>query len=104
MRPDLNLDYSLLIPELLLGGLALVILFIDLMTKVKKESLPYITVAGLIVALVSSLFWLDKSDNFAGLIRIDDYTAFFRVFFIGTTIFVVLASAKYVERKLRAPG
>ena len=38
MRPDLNLDYSLLIPELLLGGLALVILFIDLMTKVKKES------------------------------------------------------------------
>ena len=51
MRPDLNLDYSLLIPELLLGGLALAILFIDLMTKVKKESLPYITVAGLIVAL-----------------------------------------------------
>ena len=104
MRPDLNLDYSLLIPELILGGLAIVILFVDLMTKVKKETLPYITVAGLIVALVSSLFWLDKNDNFGGLIRIDDYTAFFRVFFIGTTIFVVLASAKYVEQKLRHPG
>ena len=94
MRPDLNLDYSLLIPELILGGLALVILAVDMMTKVEKKMLPYITVAGLIVALVSSLFWIDKDDNFGGLIRIDDYTAFFRVFFIGTTIFVVLASAK----------
>src|SRR5215213_8245625 len=98
MRPDLNLDYSLLIPELILGGLALVILFIDMMTKVKKQSLPYITVAGLIAALVSSLFWIDKNDDFGGLIRIDDYTAFFRVFCIGTTIFIVLASARYVER------
>jgi NADH-quinone oxidoreductase subunit N len=104
MRPDLNLDYSLLIPELLLFGLALGILFIDLMTKVKKEALPYITVAGLIIALVASLFWLDTNDDFAGLIRIDDYTTFFRVFFIGTSIAIVLMSAKYVELKLRHPG
>src|SRR5262245_63571409 len=104
MRPDLNLDYSLLIPELLLGGLAIVILFVDMMTKVDKKALPLITVAGLVVALVSSLFWLDKNDNFGGLIRIDDYTAFFRVFFIGTTIFIVFASMKYVEDRLRHPG
>ena len=104
MRPDLNLDYALLIPELLLGGLALLIIALDMFGKVKKEQLPYITVAGLIVAMIASLLFLDTNDNFAGLIRIDDYTAFFRVFFIGTTIFVVLASAKYVDRKLKHPG
>jgi NADH-quinone oxidoreductase subunit N len=104
MRPDLNLDYALLIPELLLAVLALVIVAIDMFTKLKKESLPYVTIAGLIVALVASLFFLDTDDNFAGLIRIDDYTAFFRVFFIGTSIAVALMSAKYVEQKLRHPG
>ena len=54
MRETLNLDYSLLIPEYILGGLALLIIVVDLfMPKVRKESLPYITAAGLVVAFAS---------------------------------------------------
>ena len=54
------------------------------MPKVRKESLPYITAAGLDRRVPCRRFgWLDKNDDFAGLIRIDDYTAFFRCFFIG---------------------
>src|SRR5581483_5409907 len=48
--------------------------------------------------------WLDKNDQFAGVIYVDDYTAFFRCFFIATTFAVVLISAQYVKDNLRHPG
>ncbi len=105
MREGLNLDYSLLIPEYLLGGLALLIIFVDLMMpKVRKEMLPLITAAGLIVAFCVSLAYLNTTNNFAGLFFIDDYTTFFRCFFIATTFAIVLASWQYVQQHLSNPG
>ena len=42
MREALNLDYSLLIPEYLLGLLAILIIAVDmLLPNVKKQMLPY---------------------------------------------------------------
>src|SRR5687767_9046812 len=105
MRDGLNFDYALLVPEYLLGLLALVIIGIDMfMPKVRKETLPYITAAGLAVTFFVSLGWVDETDNFAGLIFIDDYTTFFRCFFIAITFAVVLASAQFVQQSLRHPG
>jgi NADH-quinone oxidoreductase subunit N len=105
MREGLNLDYSLLIPEYLLGGLAVVIIFADLMLpKLRKEMLPVITAIGLIVAFCVSLAYVDTTDNFAGLFFIDDYTTFFRCFFIATTFAIVIASWQYVEQHLSNPG
>jgi NADH-quinone oxidoreductase subunit N len=105
MRPDLNLDYSLLIPEYLLGGLAVLILAVDmLMPNVRKSMLPVIAAAGLAITFVISLLYLDTDDNFAGLIAIDDYTTFFRCFFIAVTLATVIASAQFVQERLRNPG
>ncbi len=105
MRDGLNLDYSLMIPEYLLGGLALLIIFVDLMLpKVRKEMLPVITAAGLIVAFCVSLAYINTTNNFAGLFFIDDYTTFFRCFFIATTFAIVLASWQYVQQHLSNPG
>ncbi len=105
MRPDLNLDYALLIPEYLLGGLALLIVAIDLfMPRERKALLPYVTGGGLIIAFLVSFAYLDTDDNFAGLIFIDDFTTFFRAFFIAITFSVVVVSARYVDSKLRNPG
>ena len=105
MRPDLNLDYALLIPEYLLGGLALLIVAIDLfMPRERKSLLPYVTGGGLIIAFLVSFAYLDTDDNFAGLILVDDFTTFFRAFFIAITFSVVLVSARYVDSKLRNPG
>ena len=74
MSAALNLDYSLLIPEYILGLLAFVIIGIDIMLpKVRKQTLAYIAAGGLLLALVASLGWIDSEDNFAGLIYIDDY-------------------------------
>ena len=99
MREGLNLDYSLLIPEYLLGGLAILIVVVDLLfPKVQKQVLPVITGAGLVaIFIVSIVGYVDSTDNFAGLILIDDYTTFFRCFFIATTFAVVIASAQFVH-------
>ena len=106
MREALNLDYSLLIPEYLLGGLAVLIIVVDLMLpKVQKQALPLIAALGLAgIFIVSLAGYVDTTDNFAGLILIDDYTTFFRCFFVATTFAVVIASAQFVQEKLRNPG
>ena len=105
MPNELNLDYSLLTPEFCLGGLAALILGLDLFApRFRKEWLPYVTAAGLLAILGLSLGWIDKQSDFAGLLSIDNYTTFFRVLFIATTAAVVLASAHFVPRRLRNPG
>lgn len=102
---DLNLNYSLLIPEILLGLLALAVVTADLFfPRMRKEFLPVITAVGLAVVFAVSLAWIDTEEEFAGLIRVDNYTTFFRCFFIGTALLVTVLSAQYVRDKLRNPG
>ncbi len=105
MQNELNLDYSLLTPEFCLAGLAALILALDLFVpQVRKEWFPYITAAGLVGILGLSFGWLGKESDFAGIIFIDNYTMFFRVFFIATTAVVVLMSAQFVRDRLDNPG
>jgi NADH-quinone oxidoreductase subunit N len=105
MRESLNLDYSLLIPEYVLGITALALLAIDLFRpRANQYLLPGVAALGLAVAFVVSLLYLDTTDDFAGLIFIDDYTTFFRCFFILTTFAVVIASLYFVPLRLRHHG
>ena len=105
MPNELNLDYSLLTPEFCLGGLAALIFALDLFVpRFRKDWLPYVTAAGLVATLGISLGWVNKQSDFAGLLSIDNYTTFFRVFFIATTAAVALASAHFVQERLRNPG
>jgi NADH-quinone oxidoreductase subunit N len=102
----MNLDYSLLIPEYLLTGLAAVVLALGLFDAKRARSyLPYLAAAGLGVALVFSLLYVNKTPkDFAGPVQVDNYTTFFRVFFIGITAVVCLASAHFVKERLRHAG
>jgi NADH-quinone oxidoreductase subunit N len=101
----MNLDYSLLVPEYILGAVAVALIAVDLfMPNVKKQTLPLIAAVGLIVAFVVSMLYIDTEDNFANLIYIDDYTTFFRGFFIATAFAIVIASWQFVERELKHPG
>jgi NADH-quinone oxidoreductase subunit N len=105
MREALNLDYSLLIPEYLLGLLAVAIIAIELFfPKLNKQALPGIAAAGLVGVFVVSLLYVDTEDNFAGLILIDDYTTFFRCFFIATSFAIVIASWQFVQKHLHNPA
>ncbi len=105
MSSELNLDYSLLTPEFALAGLAAIVLGIDLFApQVRKEWLPHITALGLVGIIALSFGWLDKESDFAGIIFIDNYTMFFRVFFMATAAVVALMSAQFVRKHLKNPG
>jgi NADH-quinone oxidoreductase subunit N len=102
---QLNLDYTLFIPEFLLAGLVVLLVALDLyVPQVRKSWLSYIAAAGLAATAGVSLAWIDKESNFARIVAIDNYTTYFRVFFMATGAVVCLASGKLVEDKLRHPG
>jgi NADH-quinone oxidoreductase subunit N len=105
VTPELNFDYTAFIPEFILGGLVVLIVALDLyIPQVRKVLLSYVAAAGLLAAAGISLAWVDKDVDFSGIISIDDYTTFFRVFFMVTAAVICLVSGKLVEEKFRHPG
>ena len=103
----MNLDYSLLIPEIILVVTAAAVMMADLFRrelKVGPNVLPGIAALGALAALLVSLTYLDRNDDFAGLISIDNFTAFFRVIFTATLIVVILGSYEFVHRNIRNTG
>ena len=107
MSEDLNFEYALLIPEYILAGTAAGVLLLDAFhrdLKVSRQLLPWIAVLGALAAGVASLFYIDREDNFASLIAVDDYTLFFRVLFTATLVAVILGSYEFVERNIRHQG
>ncbi len=102
---DLNLDYTLFIPEYLLVGLVVLLVALDLyVPQMKKSWLSYIAASGLTATAGVSLAWVNVESDFARIAAIDNFTTFFRVFFMTTAAVVCLASGKLVEDKLRHPG
>ncbi len=105
MPATLNLDYSLLTPEFCLAGLAALIVALDLFVPgFRKDWLPYVAAAALVGIAGMSFGWVNKESNFAGLLYVDNFTTFFRVFFTLTTAAVALMSAQFVQTRLRNPG
>jgi NADH-quinone oxidoreductase subunit N len=102
---QLNLDYTLFIPEFLLAGLVALVVVLDLFVpKMRKSWLSYIAAAGLAATAAVSLAWCGKESNFARIVVIDNYTTYFRIFFMVTAAVVCLASAKMVEDTTKHPG
>ncbi|MPZ22136.1 MAG: NADH-quinone oxidoreductase subunit NuoN [Dehalococcoidia bacterium] len=108
----MNLDYSLLIPEFFLVAWAAIVVAVDLFVpkghqlRTRVVHLPaWVAAAGMAVYVVLSIaLYHDTNDNFAGVIAVDEYTTFFRVFFGGVAFFTILASMRYMEQYLSNPG
>ena len=102
---DLNFDYTLFIPEFLLGGLVVLLVALDLyVPQVKKSWLSYVAAAGLLAVAGVSLAWIGTESDFAGIVSVDDYTTFFRVFFTAMAAVICLLSGKLIEEKFSHPG
>ena len=107
MGNALNMQYSLLLPEILLAVTAFVVVFADLFSaelKIGYRLLPLLTVAGLVAALAASLIFVDTTDNFSLLITVDAFTTFFRVLFCVVAIALVIGSHEYIEAHVNHPG
>ena len=100
-----NLD--LLTPEFALAGLAFLVFAVDLfLPEGKKGYLAWISIAGLIALILVSLvmLWDEDETLYNGLLAVDAFALFFKVFFMGMGVFIILSSVDFVERRLKHQG
>ena len=95
-------DLLLLLPEIFLTCWLCVVLIVDFsLPRLPKERLAYLSVAGLVVTL-GCLGWFDlnhiSGTLFGNMFVLDRMAIFFKVFILGATILVILASIEYVNR------
>ena len=100
-------DFTLLLPEFLVPGLAFLILTADFFLRSdRKHLLAYVSVVGLggVLALSLSYLWNNDDSLYQGTILIDGYALFFKAFSLVLGGVVVLTSLDYVRRHLSHPG
>ena len=95
-------DLLLLLPEIILTFWLCVVLVVDFaFPRLSKEQLAYLSVVGL-VATLGCLAWFDlnrvSGSLFGNMFVLDRMALFFKMFIVGTTILVILASIQYVNR------
>lgn len=103
----MNNDFTLLIPEFLVAGLAFIVLTVDFfLHSERKHLLAYLSVLGLGGVLAFSLIDLWNTDDsmYEGALLIDGYSLFFKAFFLVLGGVVILSSVDYVRRHLAHAG
>ena len=101
------MNFWLFAPEFALTGAAFAVLGVDLvLPRERKGYLPALSLVGLAGVLVLSLWYLwGKNDQlYDGLFLIDNYSLFFKGFFLVLGMLVVLVSVEYVRQHLSRPG
>ena len=97
-------DYTLLIPEYIAAGGAVLIIALELTwPRMRKDLVAYLTAFVALAWGISALFWVDNDPKvFQGLVRFDDFTTFFRVLGAGIVFIVALLSGTYMRDRTRA--
>jgi len=98
-------DFYNILPELVLTGGALLVLVADVLMPRRAAALAGVTIAALLATLVAVLQFRGVRLEVAhGLMAVDGFGTFFKVIFIGTAIFTVLMSVRYLEIEGASPG
>lgn len=95
-------DLLLLLPEIVLTCWLCVVLIVDFaLPRLPKDQLAFLSVAGLLATL-GCLVWLDVAHVsgalFGNMFVLDRMAIFFKIFIVGSTALVILASVQYVDR------
>ena len=101
------MNFWLFAPEFALTGAAFAVLGVDLLLpRERKGYLPALSLVGLAAVLVLSLsyLWGKNEQLYDGLFLIDDFSLFFKGFFLVLGMLAVLVSVEYVRQHLSRPG
>lgn len=95
-------DLLLLLPEIVLTFWLCVVVIVDFsVPRLPKEQLAILSITGLLATL-GCLVWFDVTHVsgalFGNMFVLDRMAIFFKIFIVGSTALVILASIQYVER------
>src|SRR5438552_5951515 len=95
----IGIDYGAILPELVVAGTAIVVLFLELFVPPdRRRWLAAVTVVGLLGALVATIsLWGQNRSAFGDTVIADSLAAFFNVLLILITIATVAISPRYLE-------
>src|SRR5881396_2013369 len=98
-------DVTAVYPEIIVTAVAIIVLVADAVLDRRRAptALPIITVAGLLLALASTLAGAPAGRYFHGFVNVDAFATFFRAVFILLAIFAALVSPEYLARR-RVPA
>ena len=99
-------DFTLLIPEFLISGLAILVLAIDFFLKnERKFVLPWVTFVGLIFVITVLMVGINNTGAlYGGILQFDQYSSLFRVVVLALGACLILMSRNYVNKYLSYPG
>ena len=99
-------DFTLLIPEFLISGLAILVLAIDFFLKnERKFVLPWVTFVGLIFVITVLMVGINNTGSlYGGILQFDQYSSFFRIVVLALGACLILMSRNYVNKYLSYPG
>ena len=104
----MNVDFTLLLPEFLLAGLAFLVLGVDLVVREERRNVVTAIVAAVgmtAVGLFALVFlWNEDEALYNGLYLVDRYSLLFKAFFLAVGVVAVLMSIEYVGRRMHHPG
>lgn len=95
-------DLLLLLPEIVLTCWLCLVVIVDFaFPRLPKEQLAILSITGLLATL-GCLVWFDVTHVsgalFGNMFVLDRMAIFFKIFIVGSTALVILASIQYVER------
>ena len=103
----IEINWQLLMPELVIALTLLIVLVFDLFDSISKAVLGWMTIVGAGIAL-----WVSVQMHYAGTVgvefndmfKVDNFSLFFNIIFLVSTILVVLISMSYLDRGDRKQG
>ncbi|HEX9269941.1 MAG TPA: NADH-quinone oxidoreductase subunit N [Candidatus Limnocylindria bacterium] len=100
-------DVASVLPEIVVSLTASLVLIGDVLIDrpAARRWLPFLTVAGLVVAIFTGPFTLaEPRAAFGGFVVVDTSTGFFRMLFCLLAIFATIVAPDYLERRQIPPG
>ena len=103
----IEINWQLLMPELVIALTLLIVLVFDLFDSISKQVLGWMTIVGAGIALWVSIQMHQAGiggTQFNEMFKVDNFSLFFNIIFLVSTILVALISISYLGGEDRRPG